>query len=412
MIRRSFKASIILLFSLLVGCITHTHEFIQSQVKDSLFEENWRSRVDTDPVKWKKHADNWLWFGQANSVEQEDRKAPYSDAMSTMMVRVPDFTQIVVNGDFQVQLDGRFQHNSVYLLGPNDEMRQVVVEVKDHTLDIHLVEKNTDPRKVIVRIAIRNLQNLVQNGSGKIQGRFVRACPLLLTSTGTGDIILTGKLNVRRITQSGSGSITLLGVYTPALRVESTGSGSLNLSGRVGIESIKHSGSGDVNIIGADTNSLFITTTGSGKIGIAGIANVKQINASGDTSTYLYVEKSKDLYVYMNGNSTVGLAGETKNLYVDAKDTSSFLGRYLHSRYTYLRTRQWAHINAAADERAFAAANENSSIYLIGRPDVISPYVNDNAVVIPIEPPPETPTQVLEYRKKKAGKFGGETYLP
>ena len=72
----------------------------------------------------------------------------------------------------------------------------------------------------------------------------------------------------------------------------------------------------------------------------------------------------------------------------------------------------WAHVNAMADNRAFIAADENSSVYVIGWPQVISPYVTDNAVVIPIEPPPLSPTQELRYEKRRAKRFGSETYVP
>lgn len=411
---RFFMKVLIAAWSLmLVGCITHTNEFVQSQVKQNLLEENWQREVNTDPSQWRKHADNWLWFGTANSTELANRNAPYSSAMSTMMVRVPDFTKIKVDGDFQVQLDGRFQHNSVYLLGPNEEIRQVVVNVKDRTLDIHRqVDKNQDPQHVIVRIAIHNLQGLTKNGSGKVEGRFIRANPLTLNVAGSGDVILTGRINVKHIDQSGTGDITILGAYTPFLNIASSGKGTLNISGRVGVSAISHTGIGDINIIGADTNSLTMTAVGSGKIGIRGIANLKQISAGGNAHVYLDCIRSKNVYVYLGDKAIVGLAGQTKSLYVEAKDSSLFAGRSLRSKYTYVRARHWAHINATADDRAFAAADDNSSVYLIGRPEVISPYVNDNAVVIPIEPPPYTPMQVLRYQKKKARRFGTETYLP
>ena len=120
----------------LVGCVNHSHDFVQSQIQNNLLAEDWQNQVDTNPTKWKKQADNWLWFGTPTAIERADRNAPFSDAMTTMMVKVPDFTQVKVDGDFQVELDGRFQHNSVYLLGPNEEIRQVSVEVKDHTLEV------------------------------------------------------------------------------------------------------------------------------------------------------------------------------------------------------------------------------------------------------------------------------------
>ncbi len=408
----SLRIALALSLLVLVGCVSHTNDFVQSQVQNNLLQENWQGQVDQDPMRWRKHADSWLWFGTPNAIERGNRSAPYSEAISTMMVRVPDFTQIRVDGDFEVQIDGRFAHNSVYLQGPNEELRQVAVEVKDQVLDVHRIVEVKDPRHVIVRIAIHNLQGLVHNGSGKVEGRFVRANPLSLTSSGSGDLILTGKINVKHIDQSGSGDVTLLGVYTPYLKIDSSGSGTMNLSGRVGVASINHTGSGGINIIGADTNGLLIWASGSGKIGIKGVANLKQVTANGNTAVYLYAVKSKDVYVYTRDKAVVGLAGETKTLYVDARGSSTFAGSNLWSQYTYARSREWSHINTTADDRAFAAADNNSSIYIFGWPNVISPYVNDNAVIVPLNPPPRTPIQVLRYEKKRAKRFGTETYVP
>lgn len=397
---------------LIAGCVSHTHDFVQSQVQTDLLQENWQGSVDQNPMQWRKHADNWLWFGTPNAIEQGNRRAPYSDAISTMMVRVPDFTQINVDGDFTVQIDGRFAHNSVFLQGPNEQIRQVVVEVKDHVLDVHLAPEIKDPKRVIVRIAIHNLQGLTHSGSGKVEGRFIRANPLTLRSSGSGDIILTGKMNAKYINQSGSGDITLLGVYTPFLKIDTSGSGTLNLCGRVGVSTINHKGSGNINIIGADTNGLSIWTAGSGKIGIKGVANLKEVTASDNTAVYLYTVKSKSLYVYLRDKAVVGLAGDTDALYIDARGSSLFAGSHLDSKYTYARTREWAHINTTAEDRAFAAADANSSIYIFGWPNVISPYVNDNAVIIPLEPRPKTPLQILRYEKRHAKRFGSETYMP
>lgn len=405
------KVGLTLCCLLQAACASHSSTFVQSQVQNNLLDEHWQSQVDTSPSKWHKHADNWLWFGEANSIEQSDRTAPYSAAMSTMMVRVPDFTRVHIDGDFQVQFDGRFQHNSVYLLGPNEEIRQIVVEVKDHSLNLHLAG-TADPKHVIVRIAIHNLQEITQNGSGKVEGRFIKANPLVINSYGSGDMILAGKINVRHITQSGTGDITLLGAYAPSLKIDSLGKGTLNISGRVGVEVINHSGSGDINILGADTNNLSIWASGSGKIGIKGIANVKQISAAGTVGIYIYRVRSTNVYIYLKDRAQLGLAGATKSLYVDARNSSSFQGSYLHSEYTYVRAREYAHVNSAGDDRVFAAADDNSSIYVIGRPSIISPYVNGNAVVIPIEPPPATPQQELRAAKRRAGRFGTETYLP
>lgn len=402
----------VLVAVLLASCAMPSHEFVQSQVKSDLLQENWQAKTEMDAYQWKKHADSWLWFGRPNAIEIANRNAPLSTAMSTMAVKVPDFTMIKVKGDFQVQLDGRFQHNSVYLYGPNEEIRQIAVEVKNQVLDVHLPENSVDPKHVIVRIAIHHLRALTHSGSGKVEGRLIRANPLELTSEGSGDLVLTGKINVKQINHTGAGDITILDAYTPYLKIYSAGSGNLNISGRVGVASIVHNGTGDINIIGADTNALSVWAQGAGKIGIKGIANVQQVNAGGNTNVYLYAVKSKNLYVYTREKAIVGLAGQTKSLYVDAKGSSSFLGRYLHSKYTYVRAREWAHINTAADRRAFAAANNNSSVYIMGYPDIISPYVNDNAVIIPIEPPPTTPRQFLEYKRNTVGRFGTETYLP
>ncbi|MCP6769734.1 hypothetical protein NL529_33295, partial [Klebsiella pneumoniae] len=75
-------------------------------------------------------------------TEEANRQAPYADAISTTVVNVADFSQIKVNGSFQVQIFGTYGHNSVYVYGPNAGVSNVAVSVNGDKLSIRQKDPN------------------------------------------------------------------------------------------------------------------------------------------------------------------------------------------------------------------------------------------------------------------------------
>jgi hypothetical protein len=356
-----------------------------------LWHETWSNKVFPAASSWLNAEDEWLFTNVADKERPAiARVLALKTPIATKRLTVPSFTKLNVQTACQIQLDGGLPANSVIIFGSHAESSRIKLSVKNSTLMIKQSNAGLDrnhANNVVVVVAINNLQELRKNGSGQIRGRVLDDAPLKIINHGSGDISLSSKrLNLTAVQQNGSGNITLFGVYTPDLTLDSTLTGNINLQGKVGIDKINHLGRGDINIIGVDTNNLAIVATGSGKITLSGVMNLKQLAIGGDVQVYCDKVHSSNLYVALNDHAVVGIIGYAQNLSVVAMRYTLFAGGELFSNYGYLRAYNLAHINARIKERAFTAADNTSSIYLIGKPSFMVPYSyhNSTIVVLPI----------------------------
>lgn len=364
------------------GCVHNRYPYLN----EDLTKESWTREVDTNSNKWAQGADRWFLTGDPNATEIADRHSPYSDVISTMQVRVPNFTKIKVDGSFQVQIFGTYDPNSVYVFGPNDGVRQVVVDVHDNTLYVRQTSKNPPGcmKRVIIRIGINNLNCLTQLGGGSIEGIQVRGNNLKIVSSGSGNIYLAGNLDLREVLNTGRGNVNVFGACTHGLTIKTMNSGSVNVAGIVGISNIAHHGTADINIIGANTDSLNIDADGKGKVGLYGRVNLKTLKARDSVRVYIYQVNSGKTYVYAYDNTRVGLAGYTSDLYEYASKSAKIQSRYLYSNTAFVRASDNSHINVTASDKIFAAATNNATIYFFGEPRLLSQFVSGNGAVIPV----------------------------
>lgn len=386
------------------ACDPSTNSCFQGKPCADLLKETWLNQVNLNPNQWLNGADKWFLTGEPNRIEQCNSRAPFSGAITTSSVHVPNFVNVSTNGNYQVQIVGSDTRNSVTIVGPNDAARLVAVEVYDHTLFIHQA-KNSGTNscapalnRVIVRIAVHNLRSLTNRGPGAIYGRNVMSNGLSIYSSGSANIMLAGPVNLTCVTQTGTGTVTVIGACTPSLCIKVKGNGGVNVSGRVGVQFISHHGNGNVNIIGTDTDSLKIDASGSGRTALAGYANLKEVIAKGCSRVYLYWVNSASTYVSASEHARVGLAGNAKNLNVDTTGAARFEGSCLHASNVYVITRDTSHANIAAANKLFANAEDYSSIYFFGAPRNISRFVARKGVVLPVwnegtpcPPPPSMP---------------------
>jgi hypothetical protein len=371
--------------TMLVACTPNYSYNTQSQINRNLAKETWLQEVNTNPAVWTKGANPWFLTGNASPVEQYAMTAPFDKAISVVKVRVPDFTKIQVDGPFEVQILGQQEHNSLSIIGPNELVRRIIVDVHNQTVDIHRADKSVvNMSNVTVRIGVKNLQSLVNLGKANIAGRSINSSKLIINSIGDGNIILAGPMNLTELKQTGLGSVTVIGAYTPDLKITVKGNGNVNVSGQVGVSNINHIGDGTVSVIGMDTDSLNINAAGKGTTSLTGYANLKNVSASGQSKVYVYWLASNGLYIYAQDQARIALAGQANNANIDILGDSRFEGRYLHIDNVYARTRDWSHANMVPVKKLFATSLGHSSIYFFGAPDVVSPFSSPGSYVIPI----------------------------
>jgi hypothetical protein len=379
--KRYLHLSFIFFLSLLfTGCATTRPPTLNAD----LTHETWMQRVDTRPDAWARGADRWFLNGSPNNTELENRHAPYGEAVSTMMVRVPAFTRVQSNGDFQVQIFGTYGPPSVYVYGPNEGVRDTLIHVHGDTLFIDQVKRASyTMHRVIIRVGVSDLRGVTQLGRGCIEGVQLRSSGLSILQAGSGNIYLAGNLNVHCITNAGMGSVNVFGANTHTLTIKTNRTGNVNVSGNVGVRQIQHLGSNNINIIGANSGNLGIYTDGSGKIGISGCVGVCKITAKHDTCVYITQVNTGTLYTYLYDRARVGVAGIANRLYVDAYGSSRFEGRYLCTQAAFVRAYNQAHINVTS-QKLFASAIQDASVYFYGTPNALSQFVSGNGTIIPI----------------------------
>lgn len=367
----------------LIGCAAQRNQTFNP----NLAQETWMRQVQTNPNYWTIGADRWFLTGDPNGIEIANHHAPYNAAITTMMVRVPNFTNIKAIGDFEVQIFGTSGRNSVYVYGPNDATRQLSIQVRGNTLCVTQTRPRVPAmRRLIVRIGINNLNNLYHAGCGVVEGVWLNSNGLSVTSAGIGNIYLSGAANLQRINQSGTGSINILGANTGCLDINTWGPGAVNVSGHIGLRRVMHHGGANINVIGAYKGpGLKIYADGGGKIGINGLdINLAEVRAKDSVCVFVYSVNSYAIYAYAHQKARIGIAGRSLNLYAETSDNAVFYGRYLCSQDAFVRAYDASHINVAASNKIFASAVQNASVYFYGSPEIISQFVSGNGLVIPI----------------------------
>ncbi len=390
---------ILFAYLLLSGCASKRNPNLHGD----LTKETWMRQVDNNPTAWAGGADSWFFRGEAAPPEIASREASYAAAISTMTVNVPDFTNIKVAGDFQLEIFGSDTGNSVYVYGPNVGLRSIAIEVRNNTLCINqLKNAPRTVKQVIVRVGISQLQQLIQlAGCGNVEGVRIRSNGLYITTHPgvTGNMYIGGNFALRRVDNAGNGRINLFGANTSWLDINTSGGGAVNVSGNyINVKRIRHVGNNNINIIGAHADGLRIEAAGRGKIGINGPIVLRALSAKGGVRVYAYPVTSTDLHVEADNDARIGLAGYANNLIVNTVQSSQFAGRYLCAQNAYVRAHDWSHINVATTERIFASATQNASVYFYGTPNSMSQFVSGNGVVIPIWSSTAS-SCVLAYRK-------------
>lgn len=371
-----------LVFSLTGCCLSHRFDpFPRSYIT----EDCWQRQLIVRPNCWTRHADKWFLTGEPNCVEEENRCAPPSAAITTTRVRVADFRNIKVCGSFQTQIFGTQEHNTVYVYGPNVGVRNIAVTVRGDTLFVQQIRPDSPcTRRVIIRIGMRDLHNLTQFGNGSIEAVQINACECInIKSLGSGAIYLSGhSIPLNKLYVYGRGSVNIFGVNSCRLDITSLGCGCVNLVGKVGLRSITHGGSGNISIIGAKSRGLCVNAGGSGKISIRGHVNIKKIQARNNIHLYIGQSTSRGFCACVADCARVGIDGFAGDLEVNTYDYSRFWGKHLCVLNAYVRAHNESHINVTARNKIFAAATDYSSIYFYGSPRALSQFASQHANII------------------------------
>lgn len=350
-----------------------------------LVNENWMRLLNINPFLWEKYAGSWYLTGEPLEMSSYVKQAPWRETMTEMNVHVPNFTNVMITGNYQVQIMGGEDANSVSIVGSNAALREAAVFVNDatNTLVISQVPKPTVPcQSVIIRIGIQDLNKLILKGGASAWGTNITSTHLAIAALGRSTVYMKGRINLIAAVATGVSNITMLGVIAPCVSVKATGASSIRLAGRIGIQKLINYGNGEVTIYGADSDGLDIQTAGGGITRVVGQVNLRKVNARGMSRVYVFYAQSKNVFVKVCDRATVAIAGCIGNLVVSVKDYGLFLGKNLLSQIAYVKTCNNAHANISAQIRFFGHARDDSTIYYFGSPETASRFTTQNGRIL------------------------------
>lgn len=375
-------SSIILVFLLLSACANQ-----RFAPKPMPMTETWGGVVATDPQIWLYQADKWFKKGEPNDTELNNLHAPLSDEISTTVVKVPGFTRVDVCGAFQAQVVVvDHERNGVYIIGPHEAARNISIHVIGNTLQVLQTQfvPLAEMSRVIVRIGVKDLEDLTNRGPGPLEAIHLRPRPLMITSLGNGNTWIGGSVNLQRVVLLGHGTVYVFGVDTNSLSLFASGSGDINLAGHVGVNQIVNHGVGSIHVIGALTDSLAIFANNSGRVTLFGNIGACDIKTYQRAGVYIRGVNSNRLRVIANDASEVGISGVVGELAVFANQQSCFLGSHLCARTLTVRTNNVAHANVNASDHVFARAGGRSAIYFFGPPNLIAGFSSGSGMILPL----------------------------
>lgn len=375
--RYFFRISLFVCFVLLAGCAYN--EFAVSAPYSPC--ETWLTEIESQTGLWTCGTDDWFKRGNPNAAGMPP--GFYSAPIVSLHPKTANFSRLKIKGDFQVRIAGTLGKDCVNFTGPKDAVKAILIHQSGKTLYLQQIKKAPhDMPQAIVYIYVNCLDSLVQAGRGKIEGIQIKSPCLDIISNGSGNIYLSGNMNLRRLINVGQGCVTIFGADTPVLDIQTNGTGVTNVCGNIGIRSIMHHGRTNINIVGANSDCLRILADGSGKIGVDGPVNLYEVRVTGSVRVYANKVLSGGLNICAKENARVGIAGSANNVSFETKDAAWIYARQLSAQSVFARSYNRSHINVSANGKIFAASSGSSSIYYFGQPMLLTSFLEGSGTVI------------------------------
>lgn len=257
--------------------------------------------------------------------------------------QLPAFNQVVVEGNINVSLHTGYARPQVILHGDPTDLLQVITEVSNNTLLIHVGKGYPRCGAVTAEIRGHFLNAFTYHGAGIVRGTNLRSGSLDLVIDNPGRTTLGGKLFLHRLVVSGGGFTQINGIYS---------------------------------------QNLLLSIEDKSKVQLSGMVNLSKLDLDGDASLAMYWVKTNALIIRAHGQSTMQLAGIVGKLDVELWDNARFHGRYLRADRAFVKTHNKSVADIAAVKRQHTLSTDASDIYFYNVPTMRTDFMAYNGSVL------------------------------
>lgn len=329
---------------------------------------NWYQQLQTNNATWQK------------SFTQQSLNPNKLHYYSQSKIQTRAFSNIVINGDYQVQILGGQKQNSITLYGGWNQLRQLTININHNTLKLSNIDNKTKP--ILVRISAPEINRITLNGSGIVVAKNLLGTQVTLTNNGHGNLLADGAASISKVNLTGKGNIAVLGASGKQISVTNTGSGDIHMQGKYDVRTLTDNGPGNINLTGLQSNALNINSAGSGNIIASGYANLETLTHSGSGNVYFYWTTSSTPKIMATGSGTIGLAGNANKTTAIIGGTVIFDGRFLRTKELNIKTKDNARAKVIALEQLLATATDESQIHYYNQPKHLLKYHSGSGVIL------------------------------
>lgn len=265
---------------------------------------------------------------------------------------VPSFTQVHIDGPFNVRLHTNKKHKpGIKVRGDVMDLVRIQTYVKRHVLYIKIYEKRE---------------------------RF-GSKPRLRMGSADLDINVP---NLHRFTYQGQGVITAHKIQANPIDISIDNHKNSNWSGRIGLRYLVLQGKGNTNITGINSPNLSVKLAGSPHAILRGEANLRRLYSEGDGWLNFYWVKGGRVMVRSIGSTRVSLAGSVELLDGCFSGKTRFDGHYLRAKESFIKTHDEAVAEISTVNDQHTLAQGASDIYYYNRPARRTDYMEGDAAVL------------------------------
>ncbi|MCC5791395.1 MAG: DUF2807 domain-containing protein [Legionellaceae bacterium] len=270
---------------------------------------------------------------------QDPAKTPPQTAsrhVTTIKYNVASYSRLTIEGRIDASVHSGYTQPMVILRGDPRDLRQVVTEVLDDNLLVHIGKGYPRHGPVKAEIRTRYLNYLRYEGEGTLSGSKLRSNHLELVLDNSGTTRLGGYLMLHKLTARGSGLYQISGVHSQDLRV---------------------------------------SITENARVELTGVARLRKLQVSGNGHFNMYWSSGPSLCVRATDHAVIQLAGLIDKLDVELHQQATFEGRYLRADRAFIKTFDESIARISALKRQHSLASDQSDIYFYHLPEMRTDFM-------------------------------------
>ena len=346
----------------------HSGSHENAPTKKTAYQPDWYKALQSNSQDWKK----------AFTQHSLNPKATHYFSQTNIQTRA--FSNIVIDGNYQVQILGGQKQAGLEILSNWNQARRITVNVDNNTL--HISGTDNTSKQVTVRIGATSINSITLNGSAVVVAKNLLGNSVSLINNGSGNLLTDGAATVSHVTLNGSGNIAVLGANGKNTTILNKGSGNIHMSGKYNVRTLTDSGSGNIKIVGLNSNDFNINSTGSGDIIASGFGNLTKLMHSGSGNVYFYWASSSRPQIIATGSGTIGIAGNADHGKANIGGSVYFDGRFLRIKDFSIKTTDSAHAKVIATQQLLATATDKSQIYYYNTPKHLLKHHSGSGAVL------------------------------